>query len=164
MSEKPKKGIFKDPWRTSANEVTIPQDPAHYKPSPLDVEPVDSDNDKNGVQHVSVALPNYGGITVGGTNNSQELGRRLLEFCVVNQKIVEPYLLQYGIVVVKLGIGIKLNTLFYIQRSDGWTLAVPEVSSREQGLLQLIQAFLELANNPSTQALLAKANIRPYKQ
>ncbi len=157
MVDAPKKGIFRDPWRTAE----LPPPPAITRPVPA--EPVDSDT-VDSAQYVSTAIPNYGGITVSGTNNPQELGRRLLEFCVKNQKIVEPYLLQYGIVVVKLALGTKLNTQFYIQRSDGWTLAVPDIRDREQGLLQLIQAFLALATNTVTNALLEAASIQPYKQ
>jgi hypothetical protein len=160
MTDVQKKGIFRDPWRTA---VPAPKPTAPIPPPPSDVDPDDTDVTA-GRQCVSISLPNYGGITAHGTDNPQELGRRLLEFCVANQKIVEPYLLQYGIIIVKLVAHTKLNTVFYIQRSDGWTLAVPQANNREQGLLQLIQAFLTLSNNPSTHTLLEQAALRAYKQ
>jgi hypothetical protein len=160
MADPPKKGIFKDPWRSAP----VPTAPLPSKTVALpSQEPIDN-AESLPVQSVSATLPNYGGITVLGTGNPQELGRRVLEFCVQNAKIVEPYLLQYSIVIVRLPLTTKLNTPFYIQRSDGWTLAVPDVTTKEQGLLQLIQAFLELTQTPNTRTLLEQAGIRPYKQ
>jgi mannitol/fructose-specific phosphotransferase system IIA component (Ntr-type) len=58
---------------------------------------------------------------------------------------------------------VTLETPFYLQRADGWLLAVPEAGSRDEGILQLIQAFVKLDQDPKLQTKLRRYYIRPFK-
>jgi hypothetical protein len=168
MSNNPTKkrpGIFNDPWRTSQVKAPISADTQATKsPEPPALAPPDDNGQTEAIKKVHLSLPNYGGLTITGTDSSQQAAKIILEFCIKYLQNIEPVLLQYGIVVVKLNANTETNALFFIQRSDGWILAIPEAKTRDQGLLQLIQAFLALQANPVTNKLLQVYHIQPHKQ
>jgi hypothetical protein len=163
--KKPRPGIFTDPWRTSPSASVPPPKEEVSEPKELSVTPaISEDNAQNeGIKRVQILLVNYGGITVTGTDSSPEAAKIILEFCINHLKNIENILLQYGIVVVKLKPTQETNAIFYIRRSDGWILAIPEARTRNQGLLQLIQAFLALQANTHTKSLMQDYHIQPHK-
>lgn len=163
-TSKKRPGIFHDPWRATKTMVptreSVPP-PVEEPPSTIPI-PEDNGQDET-IKKVQIQLANYGGLTITGTDSSAEAAKLILEFCIKYLKNIENTLLQYGIIVVKLSASQPLNAVFYIRRSDGWVLAVPEARTRDQGLLQLIQAFLALQVNPGTKQLLQQYHIQPHK-
>lgn len=159
MPQNRKVGIFKDPWRNAGVPSALPK--ASVPSEPPQVE--ESDNAFSvAKQSVQFVVPNYGGLTVTGTDQSPEAAKRILEFCINHLQKVEPILLQYGIVVLKLGTD-EINAKFYIRRSDGWILAIPQVTTKEQGLLQLVQSFLAMEVVPQLREFLRQYQIKAYK-
>lgn len=138
MNKRP--GLVKDPWQLSAasTEVRKPKLPPEVSPT-VARHSDDIEKDLEKKKRATIDVKNYGGIVVGGTTDATEAAATLLRFCVDHAKYVEPILLNYGVILIQLT-QTKLGTPFYIQRADGWTLAIPDVPTREQGCLQLIQA------------------------
>lgn len=166
-------GVFNDPWRMGQEDPaptvntpppTLPSaPPIPVEEPPSLLTPHEDNAQTEAVKKTYIQLENYGSIVVTGIDTPQDAIKLILEFCIKNLKDVEQTLLQFGIVVVKLKPNQAVNTEFYIRRSDGWILAVPEVTTRREGLLQLIQALLALNINPRTRELLKAYNIQPQK-
>jgi len=158
-----KPGMVNDVWRV---EPDVPQKQAPVRPAPTP-SPIDSrfsddiDQDTARKKSSTIELKNYGGIKVDNVSNATEAAAMILQFCVEFAKQTEPLLLAYGIILVKLTPG-KLDTPFYIQRADGWTLAIPEVTSREQGCLQLIQAVSRIKKDAFLGPKMDLYHIQPY--
>jgi hypothetical protein len=160
-------GVVQDPWR----QWVSPEDPnpdetpeeakaalaRTFKP---DASPIEDDIQNE--RHATISVPQYGGITVDGLAEIQQAVAHLLKFCVDNRNQIEDIFLQYGVVLVQLEPG-QLESPFYIQRRDGWTLAIPDALNREAGCVQLIQAFLALNQDPKIRKILKMYQIRPYK-
>jgi hypothetical protein len=157
MSKKKMPGILSDPWRSGVPEEPVPRMRAN-KP----VEPEqDPDADFAADVHTSIVLEGYGGIRLTTKSTTPSPGAILLQFCVDNLSVIDPILVEYGVLVDKLSSPVgKLP--FYIQRGDGWCLAIPDAPSRDAACLQLIQALLKMYTIPSIQSLLVKAGIIPY--
>ena len=151
------KPIFNDPWRQ-------PLAPPEPKPTavPQASEEELANADISNPAFATITLPGYGGITLYGSDDPQVLVQRLLEFCVLHRKQIDSILTQYGILVVHLALS-RPPTPFFIQRGDGWTLTVPGATTRNEGLLQLIQALLDISQRPSLKPLLDKYGIQPFK-
>jgi len=159
----PKPGVIRDPWRT----VTPPAS-AQVTAAPTVSEEVahkagdDINEDMQEVVTATITLKNYGGITVTGAKTPAHAAAQVLEFCVDNLRAAEATLISFGIVVAKLQRG-PMTTPFYVQRKDGWTLAIPMVRTRDEGCLQLIQALIALNTHPTMRAKMRDLNIVPYK-
>jgi len=158
--------VFNDPWRVQDPSVAAA---SVNKPRPAVATPPKeyAKGEDNGrtpaVTGVVLDVPQYGGISVRGTDNTQEAAKRILEFCIKYIKNIEATLLQYGILVVRLKPNEPIEATLAIRRSDGWLLAIPDVTTREQGLLQLVQAFLALQAIAAVKPLLETYDIYPYK-
>lgn len=154
MIKKP--GVLKDPWRTTPQSIAAPP-VKRARPQPS--EGHDTLDKK---QRVTVDLKNYGGLFAERSTSSTDVVLQFLNFFVSNLSLVEDVLADYGIAVAQLDHEPKsLN--FYIQREDGWTLAVPHQASRDHASMQLIQAALTLINEPKVGRLLAKEGLGAYK-
>ncbi len=162
--EKRRPGMLQDPWRNMV--APVPEAPAAAAANVPEVARNDAGDDIDGdMEHVrkaTIELKNYGGITVTGAQSPSHAAAQVLQFCVDNLKLVDQTLISFGIVVTKLHPG-KLTTPFYVQRNDGWTLAVPMVKTRDDGCLQLIQAMLALRTDPAAGAKMRELKIQPYK-
>lgn len=162
-----KPGVIRDPWRTTPRPAASPSTPAARK-TPTETPLVDAtheddiDVDSEGRKYSTIELKNYGGIVVEGTASTTQAAAQVLKFCVDNHKEIDRIFLDFGVVVTKLEPG-YLQAPFYIQRSDGWTLAIPQATSRDQGCLQLIQALLRLKSNASLSRKLTEYRIKPYR-
>jgi len=161
-----KRNVFNDPWRvqdTSVTEAPVNKPKPAVAPPPAEYTKSEDNGSNLPITGVVLDVPQYGGISVRGTDNPQEAAKRILEFCIKYVKNIEATLLQYGILVVRLDLNKPFETPFAIRRSDGWVLAIPEVTTREQGLLQLVQAFLALQTTAGIKPLLETYDIYPYK-
>lgn len=155
-------GIFTDPWRTATAAAVVPvleQRKAKAVASAVE----EFEEDISDPKHATLELKGYGGITVDGVSAPLNAAAQILKFCVENKSKIEQTLLQYGIILVKMSQLAKLTTKFYIQRDDGWTLAIPDASTRDNGCLQLIQALLEINSDPAMKGSMQHYRIRPYK-
>lgn len=162
--DKPR-GLLKDPWRQKPP-------PAVEKPTPRRVPKQKASRSAAGLEELhddlqdpkysTIELKGYGGITVEGTDDTSMAAAQVLTFCVDNYDKVSDKLLEYGILLTQLES--SDNTIsFYIKRKDGWLLAVPEVSTRDAGCFQLIQAMLDLYTDKETREIMQKYKIRPFK-
>jgi hypothetical protein len=164
--ESKRAGILRDPWRAltskqSPSDSTEPPAPTLSEKAAVDAGD-DINGDMEGKKTSTIELKNYGGITVQGAESPSHAAAQVLKFCVDNLKIVEETLISFGVLVTRLHPG-KLTTPFYVQRADGWTLAIPMVKNRDEGCLQLIQALLALRTNPIASAKMRELKIQPYK-
>ena len=158
--------VFNDPWRvqdTSVTEAPVNKPKPAVTPPPVEYTKGEDNGSTLPIIGVVLGVPQYGGINVRGTDNTQEAAKRILEFCIKYIKNIEATLLQYGILVVRLKPNEPIEATFAIRRSDGWLLAIPDVTTREQGLLQLVQAFLALQTIAVVKPLLETYDIYPYK-
>jgi len=158
-------GVLKDPWQRAAPQEQAPavKRPPVRQPK---VEVRDHDNidaDREERKSVDIGLPNYGGIVVADVDSSTEAAAKILKYCVDNLPKVERILLEYGVLVARIESQGSLPSPFYIQRADGWTLIVPDATSRDMGCLQLIQAFLKLKGAADTTKSLELYRIKPYR-
>lgn len=156
MTEKPFTGILKDPWRS----MPVEPPPTNKPTTPTDTSPLT--DDLRETQYATIELKGYGGITIDGVSKAKHAAAQLLKFCVDHEKLIADILVQFGVLLTKIAVT-KLDTPFYIQRADGWLLAVPEAKTRDEGCLQLIQAMVKVDQHPKLQVLLRKYHIRPYK-
>lgn len=154
-----------DPWRKAP--AAAPPSPPRPTPSTAKVPlPIASagDTDDFGAKYTTIDLRGYGGITLEGTQDVPIATLQLLNFCVQEKAAIEDTLAEFGVVLAELPLLRPENALkFYIQRADGWTLAIPLAPSREAGALQLIQAFMKLNSIPALREKLQKHKIKPYK-
>lgn len=161
-----KKGIVKDPWRYSGTPSSRPaeeQNRGEQKKKSADYVPNTGDNDDySQYNSYTVKYPNYGGITVKGVSRREMIGGAILQFCIDNQKDIDNTLVEYGLLLVRLKPG-KMSVPFFITRSDGWTLTVPDAETRKQGLFQLIQCLLALDEHPKMKAAMRKFGITPHR-
>lgn len=154
MSKKP--GVLRDPWRgTPLPPPVVPRKPITAKRQP--------ERDVVGISTPFVLeLKNYGGLSAIGAKTSTDVVLKLLDFCVMHLNRVEDVLADYGIVLAQLDHEPR-KLLFYLQREDGWTLAIPDAPSRDYASVQLIQAVLTLQNDASIQKLLQQHNLSAYR-
>lgn len=104
----------------------------------------DEDADGNPIRYAAHTLrvPGYGGLTVKPASDATSAFLGVLALCEKHPEW-DPVLTRYGVLVAKLEALPKVA--FYVQRSrDGMTLALPDARSRQEALLQLVQALLEL--------------------
>jgi len=155
-------GLLKDPWRT----ITPPES---KKPSPRSVKQPEitgaeqAEDELKPETRACIELKGYGGITVEGVNTIPAAATRLLEFCIDNRVQIEKTLTEFGVVIAQMPVTAMPNIKFYVQRKDGWLLAVPGVPTREAGCLQLIQALMKLQADAGIKKKLESYKIRPYK-
>jgi hypothetical protein len=157
--KKPKTGVLHDPWRTSLAAPDAPKPKRVPTPS-TDNSPIN--DDLRDTQYATIALKGYGGITIEGVTELKHAAAQLLKFCVDQEKLVDDILVQFGVLLAQMPVG-NLKTKFFIQRADGWLIAVPEAKTRDEGCLQLIQAMVKIDQSPPLHLLLRKYHIRPYK-
>jgi hypothetical protein len=161
-----KPGVIKDPWRSNTQNARLPaknnQAVAASAPLVDSTQQDDIDLDTQGHKYASIELKNYGGVVVSGTSSTTQAAAQILKFCVDHSALIERIFLDFGVVVTRLEPG-TLDAPFYIQRVDGWTLAVPQAETRDQGCLQLIQALLKLKSSAALSDKLAQYQIKPYK-
>jgi len=166
MTER-KPGMLTDPWRAAPKPKAPEKDPGSIfaKPELTRKEgapPVSRVRDDTAaVPTATLRLPGYGAITVRYAEDSTEAAVILLEFLQRNLAGAEPTLLHHGVLVTNTAL--PANALFRIQRPDGWFLTVPGAHTREQGLLQLIQAFIQLRTLPDFKKKLESAGISAYR-
>lgn len=111
---------------------------------------------------VTIVVPGYGGISVYNADTPTEALLRVLDLFVLHQKMVDATLVDYAVLLAKLPT--QPVTGFALRRAeDGWTLAVPAATKREEALLQITQALLELARGPFGGILRAE-RIVPYRE
>lgn len=159
--EKKVPGLLKDPWRNASSMA-----PAAALTAP--VEPVvtstqEIEEDLQAEKFATIELKGYGGITVEGTNEIPVAAVRLLEFCVDHKKEIESIFTDYGVVIAKMEVRKMPAIKFYIQRSDGWLIAIPGAPTRDAGCFQLIQALMRVQANALLKKKLESYKIRPYK-
>jgi hypothetical protein len=155
---KNKPGMLQDPWRSA--QVPVP------KPVPKERTPATGDyteEESEGLPLATVDLKGYGAITIGNTTASMSAAARILEFAVNNRKDLERTFADFGIVIAQMPLQGSGKLKFYIQRADGWILAIPGAETRDAGCLQLIQALLQLKTIPSLKKRLEDAKISVYK-
>jgi len=161
--------VVRDPWRTieppvsrdTAGNVKTPTEPTLSQTAAYEAGD-DIAEDMGERRSATIELKKYGGITVTGAASPSHAAAQVLKLCVDNLKLVESTLTTFGIIVTKMQPG-KLTTPFYVQRDDGWTLAIPMVRNRDEGCLQLIQAMLALRMVPGVDAKMQALKIQPYK-
>ena len=156
MPKKP--GLLNDPWRKAPEPLPVPR-PAVARKRAVPQE--DRDTTVVELPHI-LALQNYGGLSLIGGKSSTEVLLKLLDFCVEHRTQVEDTLADFGIVVAQLNHEPK-KLHFYLQREDGWTLAVPEAPSRDYASVQIIQAVLTMQSDKALAALLSKHKLSAYK-
>ena len=152
-------GMVTDPWRNSPN-INKMLEP----PPPAVISTQEIEEDLQDQKFATIELKGYGGITVDGTNELKIAAVRILEFCIAHQTKIEDYFTEHGIVVTKLPKTSLSNVKFYIQRGDGWILAIPDAKTRDEGCFQLIQAMLKIQAQPSLNTLLTEFKIRPFRR
>lgn len=160
-----KHGILSDPWRAPAAAKPVAESPevrifkqtqlSEKKPKPAPIE-------ERPDRRATLELRGYGAITARNCENSSQTALSVLSFLAANLKAVEPILTDYGILVTQTTARPK-NVKFFVQRDDGWLLAVPGVSSRESGAMQLIQALIQINALPGFKKKLEDAGISAYK-
>jgi len=164
MTSTPKKapGLLNDPWRTIEVAPVAPKPEA---PGPVHVTSTRRSGDDNESPRAiaTIELKGYGGITVEDVSDTPMAAARLLEFCVDHRKDLESTLTEYGIILAKLDLKQIRNIHFYIQRADGWVLAIPGAATRELGRFHFVQAFIRMQSNPVLKKKLEEYRIRPYK-
>ncbi len=161
-------GIVRDPWRNFSSIVPKPEaqprKPISEEEDGADIDvDTDTDTDTHQEKYATILLQGYGGITVDGVTEPTHAALRVLEFCVDHRREIEPYLVEYGVIVVKMERVKTPDIKFYIQRADGWLLAIPGATTRDDGCAQLIQAMLRIQVNPALKKKLVEYHIRPYK-
>jgi len=162
-------GLLNDPWRSTSPEPTPSQKHSETLPEnlPLHVRTISTDDspihdDIQSPLTATIELKGYGGITVAGVEQLPHAAAQVLKFCVDHAKNIDDIFMQYGVLLTQMPIT-ELTTKFYIQRADGWLLAVPEAKTRDEGCLQLIQAMAEAYRVPNLREQMTKYRIRPYK-
>jgi hypothetical protein len=155
-------GLLRDPWRSAVPAAPAPSRQVEAQ-EPPEVDAEDIDNNETHAATATIELKGYGGITVTGTDHIQAAAVRLLEFCVAHRKEIEPTFTEFGLVIAQLPVQKSTNLKFYIQRGDGWMLAVPNARTRDEGCFQLIQAMMRLYFDPELKKKLESFKIRPYK-
>jgi len=164
MADAPKKvpGMLQDPWRST--QVPAPSKPQHSKQPEPEKPAVDADGEEP--EHpplATIELKGYGAITVSHVATSLSAAARILEFAVNNRKDLEKIFTDFGVVIAQMPLRGSEKLKFYIQRADGWILAIPGALTRDAGCLQLIQALLQLNTVPALKKKLEDAKISVYK-
>ncbi len=160
MPEKKMPGVMSDPWRNQKSAPPPPK-PQVTPPAPSEVDPIEED--LQDAKYATIELKGYGGITAEGTNNTQIAASRLLNFCVENRDAIEPIFTQYGVIVAHMQLQRFDHIKFYIQRRDGWIVAIPDARTRDDGALQLIQAMLQVQAEPKLREKMRAVKLRAFK-
>lgn len=163
MADAPKKvpGMLQDPWRSAQAPVA-----AKAAKTAQPIKEVRDDSDGEESEHTPLAtidLKGYGAITVANATTSMSAAARILEFTVNNRKDLEKTFTDFGVVIAQMPLRGSEKLKFYIQRADGWILAIPGALTRDAGCLQLIQALLQLNTIPALKKKLEDAKISVYK-
>jgi hypothetical protein len=164
MADSTKKvpGMLQDPWRSA--QVPAPTKARPTKQSPEPENSVgDTDDESEHSPLATIDLKGYGAITVGNASTSMSAAARILGFTVNNRKDLEKIFTDFGVVIAQMPLRGSEKLKFYIQRADGWILAIPGAMTRDAGCLQLIQALLHLNTVPSLKKKLEDAKISVYK-
>lgn len=141
-----KKPLTFNPWaREPAAPPTRPPEPVD--PSKPAVTPLAELEADDAARVATINIPSFGLITVRGAANNTEAVTRILDYLVRNERLVDPTLVEYGVLLVRLPAPPEGG--FYVHRStDGWTLSIPGVTTKEQALLQIFQALRALQQPP----------------
>lgn len=169
MTDAPKKmpGMLHDSWRTpQATEQAPPIRTRAKVAAGSETTPTYADNpeDSDGTAELcTITLKGYGAITFGRASTTTGAAGRMLEFAVGYRKDLEEIFTEYGVVVAQMSTQAVDDLKFYIQRKDGWVLAIPGAGTRDEGCLQLIQALLKMVTVPALKKKLEDAKISVYK-
>jgi hypothetical protein len=94
-------------------------------------------------RNVSIAVPGYGGLTVRGGEDPTFAMLHVLDVLVKHYPQVDETLISYDMLLAQFPE--RPVKGFCVRRaSDGWTLAVPAAETRQQAMLQIVQALLAL--------------------
>ena len=113
-------------------------------------------------QTVAVAVQGYGGVSVYNARTPTEAMLRILDLLVRHRWAVDDTLVEYAVLLVQLpqqppgGFALR-------REPDGWTLSVPAATTRDEAMLQVVQALLALARSPFGATLRAEG-ISPYRE
>ena len=152
---KPRPGIINNPW--------LPPPPLPQTKPLAPREPPKSEDTTDAKRGTAtIQISNYGGISSDTVSEPKEIAGQLLEFCVRNLPQIEDTLAEYGVVVAKVP-DAELDLKFYVRRADKWTLAVPLAHTREDGLLQLVQALLAVQRIPAMKKKLEDAGLCAFR-
>lgn len=156
-------GLLKDPWRSAPPPTPATKyiRPASNKPETTGASVPDDDLRPEVL--ACIEFKGYGGITVEDVATPAAAVTRLLEFCVDHRAEIEKTFTDFGIVIAQLPVAAMPDIKFYLQRNDGWLLAIPDAVTREMGCFQLIQAMLKLHADSGPKKKLESYKIRPYK-
>lgn len=149
---------FINPWavdpptKAEGDVVDAPRPPPAYDdPSSLPGRPPVAD----------VRVPGYGGLRVVEATTATEAVLKVMDFFFKHRATVDPVLVEYGVLFAQLSAVPAQG--FYVQRGwDKWTLSVPEAQTRDQAILQIIQALLELERGP-LRAAMHQEGVQPYR-
>ena len=158
-------GLLKDPWRTqpTAPPPEVKNTPRVKTSKPEVTGAVQAEDELKPQERACIEIAGYGGIIVEGVNSVPAATIRLLEFCIDHRSEIEKTFTEFGVVIAQLPVAPMPNLKFYVQRKDGWLLAIPAVPTREAGCFQLIQAMTQLQTSPALKKKLESYKIRPYK-
>ena len=148
-------GVLHDPWRSK--KESLPS-----KPQPKETPSAPPEDEHYDRRFATIELKGYGGITIEDTTDPAQAAMRLLRFCTQEKDAIEPIFTNYGVIVANVKKP-PARLTFYVHASDGSLLACPLAKTRDEGLLQLIQALMHLSTIPRLRDKLQKAKINPYK-
>lgn len=112
------------------------------RPAPLDQDDEDADGNPLRPPEHTLRVAGYGGVTVRRADNPTSAFLGILAMC---EKFPawEPVLTRFGVLVARLEKPPAIA--HYVRRTtDGMTLAVPDARDRNEALLLIVQALLEL--------------------
>ena len=91
----------------------------------------------------TLRVPRYGGITVKRASDATGAFLGILALCEKHLPAWDSTLTRFGVLVAQLDENPKIA--FFVRRTrDGGTIAVPDARTKEEALLQIVQALLEL--------------------
>lgn len=154
MTHKP--GLLKDPWRTT-NKKAAPIPAKKAAPPPPAVA-----DEKFVRQYALVEVKKYGGFTLENGISPTDAILAVLRMCVENTAVLDTVLTEHGIVVARLETPPR-KVDFFVQRDDGWTLAIPDAANRSQASIQLINALMSIQGDNALKPLLLKYKLQAYK-
>jgi hypothetical protein len=113
------------------------------RPAPLEQEDEDADGNPLRPPEYTLRVKGYGGVTVQRADSPTTAFLGILAMCERHLPAWDPVLTRFGVLVAPLAEAPKIA--HYVRRTgDGMTLAVPDAQSREDALLHIVQALIEL--------------------
>lgn len=113
------------------------------RPAPLEQEDEDADGNPLTPPEYTLRVKGYGGVTVRRADTPTTAFLGILAMCEKHLPAWDPVLTRFGVLVAPLREAPKIA--HYVRRTgDGMTLAVPDAMSREDALLHIVQALIEL--------------------